>query len=133
MSAVVAYRSSPRRISLTPLIDVVFILLMFFMLTSSFIQWQQIELTTPRAPASAAAAEPALVARLDTAGQLAIHGAVFPAQDLSTEQLAGIPGYSADRALVVVPAAEVPVQRVVDTLERLAAAGVTRLTLGSED
>lgn len=133
MSTVVAYRRSPRRIGLTPLIDVVFILLMFFMLTSSFIQWQQIELKTPRAPAGAAAAEPALVARLDTAGRLTINGAVIPVRDLNSEQIAGIRGYSTGRALVVVPAAEVPVQRVVDTLERLAAAGVTRLTLGSED
>lgn len=31
-------------ISLTPLIDVVFILLLFFMLSSSFIQWRQIKL-----------------------------------------------------------------------------------------
>lgn len=31
-------------VSLTPLIDVVFILLLFFMLTSSFSQFRQIEL-----------------------------------------------------------------------------------------
>ena len=39
--------SLPRRkqaISLTPLIDVVFILLLFFMLSSSFSQWRQIKL-----------------------------------------------------------------------------------------
>ncbi|MGK0476314.1 MAG: biopolymer transport protein ExbD, partial [Oleispira sp.] len=31
-------------ISLTPLIDVVFILLVFFMLTSSFVEWKFIDL-----------------------------------------------------------------------------------------
>ncbi|OUR74405.1 biopolymer transporter TolR [Methylophaga sp. 41_12_T18] len=36
-----------KAISLTPLIDVVFILLLFFMLTSTFTQWQQINLLTP--------------------------------------------------------------------------------------
>lgn len=41
--------NKPKRqmISLTPLIDVVFILLLFFMLSSSFIKWQQITLTSP--------------------------------------------------------------------------------------
>ena len=34
-------------ISLTALIDVVFILLMFFMLTSGFSQWQMLELSVP--------------------------------------------------------------------------------------
>lgn len=38
-----------RPISLTALIDVVFILLMFFMLTSSFSQWQMLDLTIPSA------------------------------------------------------------------------------------
>jgi len=35
-----------RAISLTPLIDVVFILLLFFMLSSSFLQWRQIDLSS---------------------------------------------------------------------------------------
>ena len=34
-------------ISLTPLIDVVFILLIFFMLASSFLDWRAIDLTAP--------------------------------------------------------------------------------------
>lgn len=33
-----------RRISLTPLIDVVFLLLVFFMLSSSFIHWRRVDL-----------------------------------------------------------------------------------------
>ncbi|SIS42328.1 ExbD/TolR family protein [Neptunomonas antarctica] len=36
-------------ISLTPLIDVVFILLLFFMLSSSFMQWRQIDLSAAQA------------------------------------------------------------------------------------
>ncbi len=34
-----------RLISLTPLIDVVFILLLFFMLSSGFTQWRQMDIT----------------------------------------------------------------------------------------
>lgn len=48
----ISLATSSRRakpISLTALIDVVFILLMFFMLTSSFSQWQAVELKTPNA------------------------------------------------------------------------------------
>lgn len=43
--------NSKRRqaISLTPLIDVVFILLLFFMLSSSFIPWRQINVSMPTA------------------------------------------------------------------------------------
>ena len=38
-------RPTGRLISLTPLIDVVFILLVFFMLASSFLDWRSIDLT----------------------------------------------------------------------------------------
>jgi len=40
----VNYTAKKRKISLTALIDVVFILLMFFMLTTQFTQWQSIPL-----------------------------------------------------------------------------------------
>lgn len=43
-------KSLPKRrhaISLTPLIDVVFILLLFFMLSSSFVPWRQINVSMP--------------------------------------------------------------------------------------
>ncbi|KKN05858.1 hypothetical protein LCGC14_1083040, partial [marine sediment metagenome] len=40
----IAPRKRRNLISLTPLIDVVFILLLFFMLSSSFIRWHQINL-----------------------------------------------------------------------------------------
>lgn len=40
------YHRRPLRISLTPLIDVVFIMLLFFMLASTFTQWQQLSLSS---------------------------------------------------------------------------------------
>ena len=42
-----AMTSRRRSISLTPLIDVVFILLIFFMLASSFLDWHSIDLMPP--------------------------------------------------------------------------------------
>ncbi len=44
-----------RRLSLTPLIDVVFLLLVFFMLSSSFIHWRRVDL---QAGVESAHAEP---------------------------------------------------------------------------
>ena len=47
MNSVIAYVPRRRRIGLTALIDVVFIMLMFFMLTSSFEQWKTIQIDSP--------------------------------------------------------------------------------------
>lgn len=60
------------RISITPLIDVVFILLLFFMLSSSFMQWRQLDLPLPSAGAAADA--PVVSVRvLDNAGAIAVN------------------------------------------------------------
>lgn len=57
----------PRRrpsINLTPLVDVVFILLVFFMLAFSFMEWRAIDLNTSRAQGVGRGAERALLVRL---------------------------------------------------------------------
>lgn len=52
----------PRRsISLTPLIDVVFILLIFFMLASSFVQWKGVEVSVGQATHEVPQDEPNVV------------------------------------------------------------------------
>jgi len=50
-----------KKISLTALIDVVFILLMFFMLTSSFTHWQSLSLPSASASTTTQDGPPALV------------------------------------------------------------------------
>ena len=57
-----------RMISLTPLIDVVFILLVFFMLASSFTDWRAITLDTPPAATRSGSSEGALLVRVGQDG-----------------------------------------------------------------
>lgn len=61
------------RISLTPLIDVVFILLLFFMLSSSFMQWRQLDLPIP-STAKSYAQEVTVVRLLDNDGVISVAG-----------------------------------------------------------
>lgn len=122
--------SRPRRsVNLTPLIDVVFILLMFFMLTSTFSQWRSIELLTPVASQAPAAQTPQLVL-------LAENGSLNFSQtdiliphyrELTSDKLAAL---NTDRPLLIIPAAEAMVQDMISTLERLQALGFTQAALG---
>lgn len=121
----------PRRrrqlISLTPLIDVVFILLVFFMLASSFLDWRSIVLAAPSDGAGAATMEGALLVEVRPQG-LRLSGRPAGLDDLEAavrHRLAEKP----DQAIFVKPAAGVPLQRAVAVLDRLAAAGATRLSL----
>ena len=114
-------------ISLTPLIDVVFILLIFFMLASSFLDWRSIELNAPGETGGGASVEGAVLVEVRKDG-LRLSG-----ERLSLEALAGrISGLLAERpeqSVLVRPAPEVTLQEAIAVLDRLTALGVTQLSL----
>ena len=122
--------SRPRRgVNLTPLIDVVFILLMFFMLTSTFSQWRSIELLTPVASQSAAAQSPQIV-MLGEDGSLSINGIEVFVTHYNELGNSNLNALSHDEPLLIVPATDATVQDMVSTLEKLQALGFSRATLG---
>ncbi|MGF1553317.1 MAG: ExbD/TolR family protein [Paracoccaceae bacterium] len=115
------------RLGLTPLIDVVFILLVFFMLASRFTDWRAIELTTAGASGTAASYEGAMLVRVE-AGAVLFGGRAIGLDRLEArlaERLAGVP----DQRVLVQTAPGVATQRLVDVLDRLDAAGVRDLAL----
>jgi biopolymer transport protein ExbD len=117
--------SRPKVISLTPLIDVVFILLMFFMLTSTFTTPAALDLSTPVAGAPA---EPQLpqVLELTADGRLRVTGQALPL-DTDSEFLSAL---NKGRAIVLRPAPTVITQDIVGALNRLQRLGFGPLNLG---
>lgn len=113
--------------SLTPLIDVIFILLVFFMLASNFLQWRSLELNVPgEGQASSQDVEPVVV-RLGADGAITVDGRSVALEQLGVE----LPART-DGGVVLRPGAEVPLQRVVAVLDRLALAGHRDVTLIEE-
>ena len=124
-------RSSARRrralIGLTPLIDVVFILLVFFMLASSFLDWHSIDLSPPTRGAAAAPMEGALLVEIRPEG-LRVSGERMSLDALG-ERVRQRISKRPDQRVLVQPARGVPLQDAVRVLDRLALAGVTRMAL----
>ncbi len=120
-----------RLISLTPLIDVVFILLIFFMLASSFLDWRAVDLKLSGDAAAGAASDRTLVLTLESGGGLGLEGASLePAAALErvSERLAGRP----DLAIVLRPQPGVVLQRVVDLMDSLKTLGARDIALARE-
>ena len=125
--------SSPQRrrrrplISITPLIDVVFILLVFFMLASSFLDWRSIDLNAP----GRAGGEPSMV------GALLINvtqdGLRFAGQPITLSELdrhvSSRLEQDPEQRVLVKPAPGVPFQSAVYVLDHLSRAGVIDLSL----
>jgi len=132
-SGLEALRPSARRrplVSLTPLIDVVFILLVFFMLATSFLDWRAIGLETPRraAPATATSADTKTL-RIDVrAHGLSLDGQPATLEEIARDVAARLEG-NPDQRVLVRPAPGVSLQRAVTVLDRLAALGVSAMAL----
>ncbi|HET7410841.1 MAG TPA: biopolymer transporter ExbD, partial [Paracoccaceae bacterium] len=122
-------RAEPRRaqIGLTPLIDVVFILLVFFMLASSFLDWRSIQVAGGTTGAARPGLEGALLVEIREDG-LRLSGETMTPDALSLRVEARI-GKRPDQRIVVRPGAGVDVQRTVAVLDRLTAAGARDVTL----
>ena len=117
-----------RIVSLTPLIDVVFILLVFFMLVSNFNQFNAITVNAP-APATRPdnSMAGALLIRLDEQGEIDIAGrpvAWDQLREIVRQALAEKP----ERQVLIKPHAELAIQQVVNLLDELAATGVTNFS-----
>jgi biopolymer transport protein ExbD len=121
-------RPSRRLISLTPLIDVVFILLFFFMLASQLTRLHSLPIDAPGPGSSDTAAERALLLRIRPDGSLDLNGEPLGEAELGpriARQLRQAP----ELRVLVQPADPVPLQTTLRLFDVLAAAGVPALRL----
>lgn len=122
-------RSRRPLVSLTPLIDVVFILLVFFMLASSFSTEQVIELLTPAAtePAPQGQAGAALV-RVGPGGGIDLNGEPLTRSELAVR--VGAWSVSEEpRRYLVQPSPGVTAQQAVEVLDLLKSSGAESVSL----
>ncbi|EAU41976.1 hypothetical protein FP2506_16124 [Fulvimarina pelagi HTCC2506] len=69
-----AKRARRAGLSMTSLIDVIFLLLLFFMLTSTFIRHQAVEIAAPAAEGASGGTQPDVMMRARPDGVIAING-----------------------------------------------------------
>ncbi|GAB3671773.1 ExbD/TolR family protein [Salinisphaera aquimarina] len=122
----------PRRkhsISLTPLIDVVFILLVFFMLATSFTDWRPITLATGTSQATPGQTPPAVV-RINADGTLSYERQVVPADALAA-RLKSARNRGDISAVIVQPNADADLDATVTALDTLYGAGVAPISLAT--
>ncbi len=114
------------RVSLTPLIDIIFILLIFFMLSTQFVQWRRLEIGLGTVTAAQVARSPQII-QLDEQGTLYFEGQPYDLPTLAVTLL-----ISPDRPVVLQPAANSTTQHIVHTLDGLYGLGIERVGLSSE-
>jgi biopolymer transport protein ExbD len=123
-------RPVPRRraIGLTPLIDVVFILLLFFMLASSLTRLNAVPLETSSVSGDGAGQSQSLLLRIQADGSLDLNGESLPLSGLAAA-LSAWQARAPTLGVVVQPADRVALQQLMQVFDALAAADVPVLRL----
>lgn len=111
-------------INISPLIDMVFILLIFFMVSTTFVKDMKLELNRPSAASATLASTKAVRVYIDQAGDIFLDGepvAVWVIQSRIRDLLEGSTG----KSVLVVTDDGVPAGRLVEVVDQVRLAGAT--------
>jgi biopolymer transport protein ExbD len=118
-------RKDPNQgIDISPLIDMVFILLIFFMVSTTFVKDMKLDLNRPAAASATAASTKAIRLYIDNAGDIYLDGEpvrVWVIQSRIRDLLAGSTG----KSVLVVTDDGVPAGRLVEVVDQARLAGAT--------
>ena len=135
-----ARSSAARReagIEITPLIDVVFLLLLFFMVSTNFVQNKSISVNLPESREGAAVVSKQLEISVNAQGQYSLNGVSVEGNfaslvEMLEQQVQGLPASEAQKLSVLIRAdAAAAHQAVVTVLDACASVGLTRVSLGT--
>ena len=121
-----------QELNVAPLIDVVFLLLIFFMLASTFLKPEAIDLMLEGGSTGGKAAEEMLNIEVVVDGTIRLNGLRLSMPQLETELASRIQG-DQTRPVTIKAAAEVPVQTLVSIMDRVRAAGTNNLRLATPE
>ncbi|MEM1433321.1 MAG: biopolymer transporter ExbD [Pseudomonadota bacterium] len=123
-------------VDLTPLIDVVFLLLIFFMVSTTFIRETQLKINLPEASGELQEVEgQPIEITIDARGEYALNGQLLVNNELQTlirglEELA--PTASQDERVIVTADANAAHQFVVRAMDAAGRVGLTRISITTQ-
>lgn len=118
-------------INVISMVDIVLVLLLFFMVTTSFVHQSHLSMQLPKAD-QAAAGEPKtpITIDLNAAGQVSIGGQAIPMGDLAA-RLKALAAHDPERVIVLRADKNATQQYVIDVLDAAQAAGLNRISFAT--
>jgi len=118
------------QLDMTPLIDVVFILLLFFLVTTSFIKESGLDLERPEAASSQALQTEALRIGLTASGAVYVDGQRLDVGQLR-ERLASVVSRAPETSVVIVPDENCKSGRLVTVMDEAKLAGAKNVAIAT--
>ena len=128
-------RSDEPDINLAPLIDVVFLLLIFFMVSTTFVRESELEIRLPDSTSEVMSTDSeSLEISIDADGRFAVNGRVLDSSERGALREALMEYAAADSSQLVLLRADelTPHRYVVRAMDVLAQIGMTRMSIATE-
>ena len=118
-------------LDIAPLIDIVFLLLVFFMLTSTFLVPEAIELELPESTTAIVTEITPITVALNASGELALNGEPIQLDKLRLAMEPLIANNSDDVAITLKSDAHTEVQQLLRVMDEIRAAGGNNVALAT--
>ncbi|MGY0217017.1 ExbD/TolR family protein [Endozoicomonadaceae bacterium StTr2] len=118
-------------VDMTPLIDIVFILLIFFILSASFQTRQSIEVERPQAQSNSQSSGASLVVTLERNGQISIDGQKLELAVLTLRAQQKMAGAAISTAIVQADK-KVDSGRLIAVIDKLRLAGIDHVAVATD-
>jgi biopolymer transport protein ExbD len=124
-------------INLIPMIDVLLVILIFLMVTTSYAKYSELQINLPQAggEAAAEAANKPINIAIDASEHYAInnHGLTYSGVEALAASLKNAAGDQADPTIVINADAKAPHQSVINVMEAARQAGYGRITFTTQN
>lgn len=118
-------------VDISPLIDMVFILLIFFMVSTTFVKDAQVELKRPSAASASKASSKSLRVTLDREGAVYLDGVPTKPWMLQSKCRDAFRD-GADKTVLVVSDRNVPVERLIEIVDQVRLAGANDVAVATD-
>jgi biopolymer transport protein ExbD len=125
------YQDKEGQIDISPLIDMVFILLIFFMVTTTFVKDMKLELDRPSASSAAAASTKSIRVFIDQFGDIYVDNQPVRIYSLQSK-LRDMLRLSTDKTVLVVTDETVQAKLVLEVIDQSRLAGATDVGVATE-
>jgi biopolymer transport protein ExbD len=119
------------QIDISPLIDMVFILLIFFMVTTTFVKDLKLDLSRPSAASASSASTKATRVFIDRYGDIYIDNQPVRIYSLQSK-LRDMLRVSTDKSVLVVTDETVPAKTVLEVIDQCKLSGATNVGVATE-
>lgn len=119
------------QLNIAPLVDMVFLLLIFFLLTSSFILNQGIKVNLPEAKSSQMQDRKEITVGITKDGKIFLDGEEISLEDLS-RRLAGMIKKDPGKAVIIRADKEIILEKAIRVLDTVKLAGATNIVVATE-